>query len=76
MIEGSKLCGFFLLLQYALYFLVVGAAIWASSWAGENSLLHLLIVSLVFVVNVNESLKFWLQRYHVGCGLERGNRRR
>lgn len=42
MIEGSKLCGFFLLLQYALYFLVVGAAIWASSWAGENSLLHLL----------------------------------
>lgn len=75
MIEGSKLCGFFLLLQYALYFLVVGAAIWASSWAGENSLLHLLSL-FGFLVNVNESLKFWLQRYHVGCGLERGNRRR
>ena len=48
MIEGSKLCGFFLLLQYALYFLVVGAAIWASSWAGENSLLHSLSLSGFF----------------------------
>lgn len=35
-------------LQYAFYFLVVGAAIWASSWAGQYSLLSLLLLSVSF----------------------------
>ncbi len=48
MIESSNLCGFLLLLQYALYFLVVGAAIWASSWAGGNSLLQTHLVFFFF----------------------------
>jgi len=33
-LQSLKTLTCFWLLQYALYFLVVGAAIWASSWAG------------------------------------------
>lgn len=73
-------------LQYALYFLVVGAAIWASSWAGELlsfemefgsfPFLALVLWFLLFRLNSLKMVKLWLQRYLVGCGLEKGNQPR
>ena len=59
-------------LQYAFYFLVVGAAIWASSWAGESKLFLRISMELVLVVQLIE-LELGFQRYHVGCGPESGN---
>lgn len=41
-------------LQYAFYFLVVGAAIWASSWAGEQSPLIKFVCVFVFFFWIEE----------------------
>lgn len=60
-------------LQYAFYFLVVGAAIWASSWAG-NFGEKLGRDVRFFLINLN--LNSNLQKYRAGCGQGRGNRRR
>jgi len=72
-----------LCLQYAFYFLVVGAAIWASSWAGKfHSKFLTFALNLDFLfwifggcVNVERVSVLLLQRFRAGCGQVRGNQR-
>lgn len=56
MTESSHLSHCVVYFQYAFYFLVVGAAIWASSWAGEQLALRVACLSLFIFVSLQP---FW-----------------
>ncbi|EHA8592012.1 hypothetical protein COCNU_contig69187441G000010 [Cocos nucifera] len=58
-------------IKYAFYFLVVGAAIWASSWAGES-----FPNSLFSTIRIRELVLGMEQRYLAGCGPGSGRRPR